>query len=205
MQDIVFPSVVDFHILLFAIEFLFKHSAGFFIHFIFILTLSFLDLDQYINNFLLSHKDIVNGRCLEIGAAEYCEMLGVPETHTYVLGANVCEGGRNIPGDLSDMSTLPDIRFDTFICTQTLNFIFDFEAAIGNAFKLINPGGHFIGTVSGVSQVSLYDAARWGDFYRFSPDAISRHLRKHFSVVEVVTYGNHYALMNYLTGHSFKT
>lgn len=159
---------------------------------------------KYINDFLLSRKQLVKGRCLEIGASEYCEMLGVAPADTYVLGANVSAGTRNIPGDLSDMSTLPDTRFDTFICTQTLNFIFDFDAAIGNARKLINPGGHFIGTVSGVAQVSLYDADRWGDFYRFTPEAIARHLRKHFSRVDVVVYGNHYALMNYLTGHAFE-
>lgn len=158
---------------------------------------------KYINDFLLKHKLLVKGRCLEIGASEYCDMLGIPLESVYVLGANVSSGGV-IPGDLSDISTLPNTKFDTFICTQTLNFIFDFESAIENARKLISPGGHFIGTVSGVSQVSLYDADRWGDFYRFTPEAIAMHLRKHFSSVEVTVYGNHYALMNYLTGHAFE-
>lgn len=159
---------------------------------------------KYINDFLLSRKNLVRGRCLEIGAPEYCEMLGVPSFDTYVLGANVSAGSRNIPGDLSDISTLPTVKFDTFICTQTLNFIFDFPLAIENARKLINLGGSFIGTVSGVAQVSVYDAERWGDFYRFTPEAIAKHLHKHFATVDIVVYGNHYALMNYLTGHAFE-
>ena len=159
---------------------------------------------KYINDFLLSHKQIVVGQCIEIGDSEYCEMLGVAPANTFVLGANVAVGTNTIPGDLARRNTLPDQRFDTFICTQTLNFIFEFDTAIENARKLVKGNGYFIGTVSGVAQVSIYDAERWGDFYRFTPEAIDRHLRKHFPHVEIFVYGNHYALMNYLTGHAYE-
>jgi hypothetical protein len=74
-----------------------------------------------------------------------------------------------IVADLSKPETLPEGKFDCFVCTQTLNFIYDVKGAIAGAHHLLKAKGVFLGTVAGYcTQVSRYDAARWGNYWRLS-------------------------------------
>ena len=98
--------------------------------------------------------------------------------------------------------TLPRERIDCFICTQTLNFIFDVPKAIEGSYKVLKQGGTLLCTVSGISQISRYDMDRWGDYWRFTDLSIRKLMESVFGEgnVEIVTFGNALAATAFLQG-----
>lgn len=56
--------------------------------------------------------------------------------------------------DLTNIKSLPENKIDCFSCTQTINFTYDFKAAIKGAKHLLKPGGYLLGTVSDISKLS---------------------------------------------------
>jgi hypothetical protein len=52
--------------------------------------------------------------------------------------------------------------------------IYDVQAAVKNIHRLLKRGGIALVTVPGITPVSRYDADRWGDFWRMTPDAVQR-------------------------------
>src|SRR5690606_1165317 len=111
-----------------------------------------------------------------------------------------------IVADLTDASTLPESKFDTFICTQTLNFIYDVNSVSAGIYKLLKPGGVALITVAGISQISMYDHVRWGDFWRFTNKSLLRIFSTHFNpdLCSVVTYGNVATSCLFLQGTSYE-
>lgn len=107
-----------------------------------------------------------------------------------------------IVGDLTKPETLPRERIDCFICTQTLNFIFDVPKAIEGSYKVLKQGGTLLCTVSGISQISRYDMDRWGDYWRFTDLSIRKLMESVFGEgnVEIVTFGNALAATAFLQG-----
>ena len=107
-----------------------------------------------------------------------------------------------IIGDLAQPETLPDKMVDCFICTQTLNFIFDVRKAIAGCFRLLKDGGVFLGTVSGISQISRYDMDRWGDYWRFTDLSLKKLFTEYFGEenITIQTYGNVFAANAFLQG-----
>jgi hypothetical protein len=106
--------------------------------------------------------------------------------------------------DLSKPETLPQGKFDCFVCTQTLNFIYDVKGAIAGAHRLLKTKGVFLGTVAGYcTQVSRYDAARWDDYWRLSESTMRRLLSEVFdNAPEVTSYGNSLAAQALIQGVS---
>jgi len=103
---------------------------------------------------------------------------------------------------LTKPETLPKERIDCFICTQTLNFIFDVPKAIEGSYKVLKQGGVLLCTVSGISQISRYDMDRWGDYWRFTDLSIRKLMESVFGEghVEIVTFGNALAATAFLQG-----
>lgn len=94
-------------------------------------------------------------------------------------------------GDRRDLATLPTGKFDCFVFTQTLNFIFEKERALAGCFQVLKRGGVLLGTVAGLTQISRYDMDRWGDYWRFTDLSVKRLLGDCFKGrVEVFPYGN---------------
>jgi len=139
----------------------------------------------YIERFLATHRDRLRGRVLEIGEARYTPKLATASTSTVLH----VEPGHGLVGDLARPDTLPAGAFDTVICTQVLGVIFDVAAAVAGLDRLLAPGGCAAVTVSGISQVSRFDADRWGDYWRFT-EASLRRLFERFELVAVESYGN---------------
>ena len=155
----------------------------------------------YIEKFYKDNKDLISGFVLEVGDDEYSKKYHNQITHNDILHA-VDDGRQDIiVGDLTDINTLPKGGYDCFIATQTLNFIFDINKAIEGAHYLLKENGVFIGTVSGISQISRYDMDRWGDYWRFTELSLTKILENCFQGnVQIRTFGNVLSSISYLQG-----
>jgi Methyltransferase domain len=161
----------------------------------------------YIEKFISDHSRVIRGDALEIGELRYLVQYSSQLTTKNILAPNEnavskSEHADNITiGDLTKAEVLPVACFDTFVCTQTLNFIYDVTSSIRGAYHLLKPGGCFIGTVSGISQISRYDMDRWGDYWRFTTLSLTRMLGDVFGGdVRVVNFGNALAAQFILQG-----
>jgi hypothetical protein len=145
----------------------------------------------YIKKALDSYSEYIKGKTLEVGDDKYTKQFGLDDTESFILSYIQSDLKNTVVGDLTNYSTLKNYKFDTFICTQTLNFIYDFKAAINTSYKLLNEGGYFIGTVASVSNISKYDNSRWGDYWRFTHSSIERSLSDEgFTIIDITSYGN---------------
>ena len=144
----------------------------------------------YIDSFLKQNQNLITGSVLEIDASY--EVLHYDDSNKKAT----------IVGDLTKPETLPKERIDCFICTQTLNFIFDVPKAIEGSYKVLKQGGTLLCTVSGISQISRYDMDRWGDYWRFTDLSIRKLMESVFGEgnVEIVTFGNALAATAFLQG-----
>ena len=159
----------------------------------------------YIEQFLAQHQTLIAGSAIEVAEATYLRRFGAGRiTRLAILhGGPLVEGRHSdmLCGDLTDHATLPERAFDCFVCTQTLNVIFDVPTAAAGCRHLLNPGGVLLGTVAGTSQISRFDADRWGDYWRFSPMAIEAVLQKTgFQDIEIAPFGNLVAAIALLQG-----
>ena len=155
---------------------------------------------HYIEAFLREHEPLIRGRTLEVGERLYTARLGRVETAEVLLTA--ADGQADaVVGDLSDPASLPERRVDCFVCTQTLNFVFDVRAAVESAHRVLKPGGVLLLTVAGISQISRYDMDRWGDYWRFTTASLEKLLAPVFhGGVEVQSRGNVMAATAFLHG-----
>ncbi len=123
----------------------------------------------YIEAFLERHAADVRGRVLEVADDAYTTRFGAEKVvHSDVLGierdarvsvvANLCEP----PDDLAWGS------YDCIVFTQTLQFVADPSAALSTLARLLRSGGVLLATFPGISQISRYDADRWGDRWRLT-------------------------------------
>lgn len=108
----------------------------------------------------------------------------------------------SLVGDLATGAGLPMAAFDCLILTQTLTHILAVQAAIAHSHAALKPGGVLLATVPGISQISRYDAERWGDFWRFTPAAVTRLFTEVFGAaqVRVEAHGNVLVACAFLQG-----
>jgi len=158
----------------------------------------------YIDNFVASHAAEISGKALEVAERTYIERHGLKVTEAAIIHYSEHKGDGSFIGDLTKVETLPKEDFDTFVCTQTFNFIYDFKAAIEGSKYLLKPGGHLIATVSGIQQISKFDASRWGDYWRFTGESCKRCFGEVFgdANVQITTFGNVLASVAALEGLS---
>lgn len=145
----------------------------------------------YIEHFLIENKSLIKGDVLEIAGNTYSKKFGTDVKQFEVLHYDAENKNATIVGDLTKPETLPENRMDCFICTQTLNFIYDFKAAIRGSYHLLKPGGVILCTVAGLCQISKYDMDRWGDYWRFTTKSIQIAFEEVFGKdVKINSYGN---------------
>jgi len=158
---------------------------------------------HYIEDFLRRNAADIRGRVLEVGEDTYTrEYGGGRVTHSDILHADESNPRATLIGDLADDDALPSDRFDCFICTQTLQYVFALPDAIGHIHDLLKPGGVLLLTVPGISQISPYDRDLWGEHWRFTAQSLGRLLGEPFGSanVEVEAYGNVLASTAFLQG-----
>lgn len=158
----------------------------------------------YIEHFLESNKHCIKGTLCEIGENSYSQKFANDGASFEILHYTHDNPNATIVGDLTDISTLPESKIDCFILTQTLNFIYDFKAAILGLHYMLSNDGIALVTVSGISQISRYDMDRWGDYWRFTDLSIKKAFEEVFGIgnVEVGTYGNVLTSIAFLEGIS---
>lgn len=155
----------------------------------------------YIEQFLEKNRSYIKGRTLEVADSNYTRKFGRDVTRFEILHVKQTAGA-TIIGDLTSPTSLPSNEIDCFVCTQVLNFIFDFQKAIEGIYHLLKPGGVALITVSGISQISRYDADNWGHFWSFYPQGILQSFQIVFGEgnVEQECYGNSLSAISFLKG-----
>jgi hypothetical protein len=144
----------------------------------------------YIESFIDAQSSLIRGRVLEVASNEYSRRYHRGARSFDVLHVDPRHPEATLIGDLTRMETLPEARFDAFVCTQTFNFVLEIAAAIAGAHRLLAPSGTLIATLAGLTQISRYDMDRWGDYWRFTSASAMKLFGAHFAQVKVQTFGN---------------
>jgi SAM-dependent methyltransferase len=158
----------------------------------------------YIEAFLAKHADDIRGRVLEIGDAAYCRRFGGDRIKVQdVLHVSADAKEVTIVGDLQVPGTLPAAAFNCIVATQTLQVIFDFNAALDALARAMRPGGVLLLTVPGISPI---DRGEWSSvwYWTFTQQSLSRLAAAHFPGwdVRIVQHGNIFAAISFLHGLS---
>jgi SAM-dependent methyltransferase len=160
----------------------------------------------YIEKFLDTNKKLIKGACGEISEARYFKKYNNNLVTSFkIFDIDASNKLAEIHGNLEDINKIPEKVFDCFICTQVLNFIYDFSTSVESLHKMLKPEGVLLLTVAGPSShISEYDMLRWGDYWRFTEQSILKVCEKTFGEnnVEVKSYGNVLTATSMLQGIS---
>ncbi|MGA2819240.1 MAG: methyltransferase [Anaerolineales bacterium] len=157
----------------------------------------------YLEAFLAEHAEDIKGRVLEMGDPGYTQRYGGEMvSRSDVLHPVTGNRYATMVGRLDTGEGLEWGVYDCLVVTQTLHCIFDIRTAVTNLSKLLKVGGVVLASVPGISQISRYDADRWGDYWRLTPQATLDLFESCFAPanIEVRPYGNVLAAVAFLHG-----
>lgn len=153
----------------------------------------------FIREFIFKNRAKITGHVLEVADDRYTSEFGHEVKELQILHAVEQTSASTVVADLTDAPQLPTNHFDCVVMTQTLQFIYDVEAAVKTIHRILRPGGTALVTVAGISQISTYDMERWGDFWRFTTASLEK-LFDRFDKVEISSYGNVLTAIAFLHG-----
>ncbi len=157
----------------------------------------------YIERFLGQHAMDIQGRVLEIGDNTYTRRFGQERVAESVV-LHVAEQKEHVTliGSLTDKQTVPSNSFDCLVVTQTLQAIFDIQAAIETIFHGLKPGGVALVTIPGISKISRYDMDRWGYYWSFTTRSIEMLFSAVFPAeyLQIEAHGNVLSAISFLHG-----
>ncbi len=161
-------------------------------------------LDRYyIEGWLARNAIDVRGRVLEVGDNIYTRRFGGRAVAmSDVVYLKPGKPGVTIVADLRDGPAIPSRAFDCVILTQTLHLIDDIKAVLATVHRVLKSGGVCLASLPGISQISSYDAARWGDHWRFTPHSARKFFSEAFvgGVVSTESMGNVLSACGFLQG-----
>lgn len=145
----------------------------------------------YIERFLEKNQDKISGVVMEMADSRYTQMFGKYVEQSLILHLNGWGKGV-IKGNLETGEGIPENCVDCFICTQTIQFIYDIHSAVRNIYKMLKPGGTALVTAHCLGQLSLYDYHNWGEYWRFTDMSMHRLFAESFdeSKVTVQSWGS---------------
>lgn len=148
----------------------------------------------YIERFLESQKEWIRGTVMEIADRRYTGRFGegrVTDSIVLHVDKEVPEINQ-IKGNLATGDGLEEGSLDCLICTQTLPFIYDVQAAADHIVKILKKGGTALVTVAGISQIIQYEMIHYGHFWSFTEQSLKRLFAENPDVasIETMTYGN---------------
>ena len=166
-----------------------------------------LPLDRYyIERFLERNARDIGGRVLEIRedlyASRFAEMSRIEALD--ILDVDRSNAHATLYADLTHSDEVPPDAFDCIICTQTINVVFDFRAALSTLTAALRSGGVLLITVPGISRQLTDEAPE--DSWRFTSISFRRVLEELFAPedVSVETYGNVLTAAGFLYGVASK-
>jgi SAM-dependent methyltransferase len=155
----------------------------------------------YIERFLARHKSDITGRVLEVKDSLYTHQFGTRVDRCDVLDIDVRNPRATLIADLAEGGGLPFDSFNCFILTQTLQYIYQTEAAVHHAHNVLRPGGVLLATVPAVSRLAYLPEVA-PDYWRFTAAACSKVFGEAFGAehISVRAHGNVLTCIAFLTG-----
>jgi hypothetical protein len=151
----------------------------------------------YIESFLSERANLVRGQVLEVKADAYATRFGASSVD--VVDIDASNERATVVGDLCDPTTLLPARYDAAIITQTLQFVSDVEAALGNLVTSLRAGGSLLITVPALSRLDGQN-----DRWRWTPAGLRQQLRSAVAErpaeIEVVGLGSGLSARTFLFG-----
>lgn len=96
---------------------------------------------HYWETFLNDHKADVRGDCLEIGSTQTLRRVGGERVRRADAIDLVARNGVTVVADLSRADGLSGNTYDCFVVPFTMHLIYDLDAALHHALRLLKPGG----------------------------------------------------------------
>jgi SAM-dependent methyltransferase len=126
----------------------------------------------YIEQFLDSERAAVRGRVLEVLNRNYTERFGSGIERSDVLDIDPDNPLATVVEDLAAADGIATSSFDCFILTQTLQYVYDLEATVAHAHRILRPGGTLLCTVPVVSRIDRAELD--SEYWRLTAAACSR-------------------------------
>ena len=146
----------------------------------------------YIAEFLERHADDIRGRALEIAGDEYIRKYGTGVTQVDVLDVLPDNPKATIVADIADAAGVPDNSFDCVLITQVLSWVYDVQAPLRTAHRILNPGGVLLATTPGIARIAPVESELFGEWWHFTSMSAKRVTEEVFGHgnVEVESFGN---------------
>ncbi len=147
----------------------------------------------YIDVFLAKNRQYIKGDVLEIEDNTYTQRFGGNHYNSsIVMDVNKKNEKIDFNANLETGEGIKESIADCFICTQTLMYIYDIQAAAHNIIKMLKPGGIALITCSGLSQNSRRCMESYGAYWGFNEASLKRIFinTNGAEVIESGTYGN---------------
>jgi len=159
----------------------------------------------YIERFLAEHAADIRGNALEVKDASYTQRFGRDVVRSDVIDIDPANAQATIVADLSLGEGIPEGRFDCFILTQTLQYIYDVRAAVAQCEHLLRFDGVLLVTVPALSRIVHGEGLEW-DYWRFTAASCRRLFGEAFGDdnVTVQTHGNVLASTAFLRGTAYE-
>ena len=154
----------------------------------------------YIEQFLEHERHAIAGHVLEVLDASYTERFGVGVEQSDVLDIDAANPRATITADLAAADSIPTGVFDCVILTQTLQYVYDLDAAVQHVFRILKPGGVLLCSLPAVSRIARQYLE--SEYWRFTAASAHVLFERHFSAaaVEVVSHGNVLTAISFLAG-----
>ena len=154
---------------------------------------------HYIEKFLEDNCQYIQGDVVEIEDATYTHRYGSNLKNSIVIHVDGAEGCERM-----NIETGEGVREnigDCFICTQTLQYVYDPFATVKNIYTILKPSGTALITLPFLAQYSLGDRS-WKDYWRYTPQCLFECLSQCFGEENVKTgsYGNIKTVIGFLYG-----
>lgn len=154
----------------------------------------------YIERFLAAERAAITGRVLEVLNRDYTERFGSSVERSDVLDVDPANADATIVADLAAADAVPESTFDCFVLTQTLQYVYDLEAAVTHVHRILRPGGTVLCSVPAVSRIDRHELD--SEYWRLTAAACTRLFGDVFKGgdVHVQAHGNVLASVAFLVG-----
>jgi hypothetical protein len=137
----------------------------------------------YVETFLRRNSQYIIGRCLEFGEARYKSYFFNAEQYEVI---SIIDGPDvDYVADIHDAKSLPNIVFDSIICTQVFEHLAYPEKAAFSLFNLLKPNGVLLFTAPFTNQVHYCPT----DYHRFTPECCRLILENAGFRIEEIDFG----------------